>query len=143
MELDISSIAKTITRYGYAVEMRFKFKGDAAPYEIRFFAEELDAALKDKSNTIAKVHDWNIERGFLVLPIVDVNDEGLKDRAAALKELVDTAVSRANGEIEKFNAAIDPVVDAYKEIFGYLLISNKTGYNIQNALDIIVQRLNQ
>jgi len=117
MELDKSSLAKTITRYGYTVEMRFKFKGDEAPYEIQFFANELDAALKDKSRTIAKVHDWNIERGFLVLPIVDMDDEGLKERAAALKELINTAVSRANEEIEKFDAAIDPVVDTYKDVF--------------------------
>ncbi|GEM_PF-3098750 len=117
MELDVFSFVKTVTRYGYAFEMTFKFRGEVAPYEIEFFAGELDAALKSKKWPIAQVYNWDLARGFLVLPIVDVNDEGIKKRATAMKELIDTALARANERIEKFDTELNPVIDAYKEIF--------------------------
>ena len=81
-------------------------------------------------NTLDKLEEW--------LEILSEEDSHIPLVILGAKEdLIDDEKRKF------FLEMLEKIVDAYKEIFGYLLISNKTGYNIQNALDLIVQRLNQ
>ncbi|MFX1273594.1 MAG: Rab family GTPase [Promethearchaeota archaeon] len=80
-------------------------------------------------NTLDKVEEWMdilSESGDIPLLILGTKEDEVDDETKAL-----------------FTEILGTIVDTYEEVFGYLLISSKTGLNVNKALDMIIDKLNE
>ena len=79
-------------------------------------------------NTFNKLEEWmNIlsESGNIPLLILGAKEDEIDEKGKA-----------------SFTEMLDSITNSNDQIFGHLLISSKTGFNIDKALDMIIEKLN-
>ncbi|TXT55580.1 MAG: Small GTP-binding domain protein [Promethearchaeota archaeon] len=79
-------------------------------------------------STLDKLEEWMsilFESGNIPLLILGAKEDQVDEKGKA-----------------SFTEMLETITDSNDQVFGHLLISNKTGFNIDKALDMIIEKLN-
>ncbi len=82
-----------------------------------------------RANTLDKIEEWMDileESGNIPLLILGTKEDEIDEEKRTL-----------------YSEILNNIVEVYDQVFGGLLISSKTGFNVDKALDLIIDKLNE